>query len=349
MNDATGERPEAHPDRHATTVDARRDLVVDTFRRTLGDARRVALVDFPNHNNCGDNAIWLGERAILDRLGIDVVSISDQASYDPEEVRRASADSVLIHGGGNFGSIWPKEQAFRERVVADHLDTPIVQLPQTVYFDGREARERARSALSQHDRLSVLARDDLSLAVLRNELGLDAERSPDAAFGIEGLTSRREAAVPIVWMSRTDGEGSVAAPFPQPDVAVVDWLRGNPFVRTSAPRASATVRLRRLYSATQRSALIRSGTRPGRAAAFDALARRRVERGIDILSFGEVVVTDRLHGHILCTLLGRRHVVLDTTHGKVSSYLATFPPPAGLVTVAHSTDEALTLARSLLR
>lgn len=33
-------------------------------------------------------------------------------------------------------------------------------------------------------------------------------------------------------------------------------------------------------------------------------------------------VSDRLHVHIFSTLLGRRHVLLDSNYGKVSSFMA---------------------------
>ncbi|WP_276524270.1 polysaccharide pyruvyl transferase family protein, partial [Enterobacter hormaechei] len=48
-----------------------------------------------------------------------------------------------------------------------------------------------------------------------------------------------------------------------------------------------------------------------------ARARRRVERGLRLLSRGERIVTDRLHGHILSLLLGIPHVVLDNDYGKL--------------------------------
>ena len=331
------------------TVVAARDAELGrVFAEAFDIDAPVALIDYPNHNNCGDNAIWLGERTVLDRLGVRVASISDQACYDVDEIRAAGVGTILIHGGGNFGSIWPQEQAFRERVVRDHPDLPIVQLPQTLHFETESSIDAARRAFSDHRRFRVLARDDRSLAIARDRLGLDAVGAPDAAFGLGSLPTTRQPQVPVVWMSRTDGEGTIAAPTAEVDVRVVDWLRGNPFDRRAQRRASVTVRLRRLYIASQRSSAARRAGRPFRARSFDALARRRLDRGLDILSYGEVVVTDRLHGHILCSLLGKRHVVLDTRHGKVSGFLEAHPPPAGLVSVARSTGEALDLARSMI-
>ena len=38
-----------------------------------------------------------------------------------------------------------------------------------------------------------------------------------------------------------------------------------------------------------------------------------------LLSRGRIVVTDRLHAHVMCVLLGIPHVLLDNSYGKVSS------------------------------
>ena len=56
--------------------------------------------------------------------------------------------------------------------------------------------------------------------------------------------------------------------------------------------------------------------------AFQAAARRRLERGVALLSSGRRIVTDRLHGHILSLLLGRPHRLVDNCYGKLSSFVA---------------------------
>jgi exopolysaccharide biosynthesis predicted pyruvyltransferase EpsI len=78
------------------------------------------------------------------------------------------------------------------------------------------------------------------------------------------------------------------------------------------------------------------------------LAWRWVRRGIDILSAGEVVVTDKLHGHLLCVLLGIPHVVLDNSYGKVSGTLDAWTGDLPGVHRARDGEEALATARRLV-
>jgi pyruvyl transferase EpsO len=61
-----------------------------------------------------------------------------------------------------------------------------------------------------------------------------------------------------------------------------------------------------------------------------------------------VVVTDRLHGHILALLLGIPHVVLDNSYGKLHHFIRTWTHASPLVRMAAAPDEATALARELL-
>jgi pyruvyl transferase EpsO len=56
----------------------------------------------------------------------------------------------------------------------------------------------------------------------------------------------------------------------------------------------------------------------------DALALRRLTRGLALVGSGKVVMTDRLHGHLLALLLGRDNVLLDNSYGKLRSFYETW-------------------------
>jgi pyruvyl transferase EpsO len=66
-----------------------------------------------------------------------------------------------------------------------------------------------------------------------------------------------------------------------------------------------------------------------------------VERGCRLLSSGRVVITDRLHAHLLCLLMGIPHGVLDNSYGKLTRFLDTWTGEAATVHRFTSADEAL--------
>jgi pyruvyl transferase EpsO len=53
-----------------------------------------------------------------------------------------------------------------------------------------------------------------------------------------------------------------------------------------------------------------------------------------------VVITDRLHAHILSLLLGIPHAVLDNSYGKVGRFLAAWTGGAAGVHRASSSEDA---------
>jgi hypothetical protein len=87
---------------------------------------------------------------------------------------------------------------------------------------------------------------------------------------------------------------------------------------------------------------------------WDQLAEDRTLRGLRMLSRGQVVVTNRLHAHLLCLLAGIPHVVCDTANGKIFAYRDTWFAaataeqwPGRLVRFAASPAEAVEQAEDL--
>lgn len=318
----------------------------------IAHGRGCALLDFPNHNNVGDNAIWLGEKALLTQLGARVVYQADLSTYSESALKSAVGDGlILLHGGGNLGDYWPVHEAFREHVVSSFRDNPIIQLPQTVSFRSPQAAERASAALRSHPNLLVLVRDHKSLAVARNDLGVRAELCPDMAFMLGTRPQPVAPAVDVLWLARTDHEARFGPPLPRDNLLIADWFSGDPSRTWSRLLPPVTVRARRFVSRLfRRSRTLRDALGPHIASAtFDRLAQSRFSRGLRVLSYGRVVITDRLHGHILCLLMGKPHVVLDNAYGKLSSYAEAFSTRGPMTVWATDPEDAYLGALGLLR
>jgi len=87
---------------HAT-VTALRERVLATVSRHVPAGARVALIDYPNHTNVGDSAIWLGEIAALRRLGAEVAYECEAHGHDARAVRRQH----LLQGLGGVEAAEP--------------------------------------------------------------------------------------------------------------------------------------------------------------------------------------------------------------------------------------------------
>src|SRR6056300_1603832 len=94
-----------------------------------------ALLDFPNHSNVGDSAIWLGELDYLKKRGCRVRYSCDLISYNAEFLRSyCPSQGIMVHGGGNFGDLYYPHQQLRESVLRIFTEQSVVQLPQTIHF-----------------------------------------------------------------------------------------------------------------------------------------------------------------------------------------------------------------------
>jgi pyruvyl transferase EpsO len=327
----------------------------DQIDRVLGaqlDADEpVALVNFPNHTNPGDPAIWLGERRALDRIGVRVRYRASWSSYDPDTLARVHPDGpILINGGGNLGDRYHDQQAVRERVLDDFPGRPVVQLPQSIEFRDRTNLEDMRQRIERHGNVSLLLRDQDSLDLAREHFAAPSTLCPDMAFALRRFDRPHAATVPILWLARRDPEASGYETPVADDVEVTDWWPlptrwpGQPVAGRLAVEANE--RLQTVMGRRRRGV---SRAWPALAATFDPLARAWVRRGVDIVSRGRVVITDRLHGHVFCLLLGIPHVVLDNETGKVAALYDTFTVDSPLSHLADSPEQALALARRRIR
>src|SRR3546814_4179261 len=78
--------------------------------------------------------------------------------------------------------------------------------------------------------------------------------------------------------------------------------------------------MRRLRLSLKLGRLFNRDPMAQRAARQRRLAEWRFQRGLAMLSAGELVVTDRLHAHILSLLPDIPHVLLDNSYGKVAGF-----------------------------
>mgnify|MGYP002626293742 CR=1 FL=1 len=95
------------------------------------------LVDVPHYNsNVGDALLWKTTSDILSHIGHHCLYECSIRTYVKPNIKKNTL--ILIHPGGNFGDIWIEHQKFRHLLLKDFPDNPIVQLPQSVWFNDPE-------------------------------------------------------------------------------------------------------------------------------------------------------------------------------------------------------------------
>jgi exopolysaccharide biosynthesis predicted pyruvyltransferase EpsI len=346
----------------ASTTDSR-DPTVDLIDRLqksyaktldalLPPGSRVVLLEYPSHWNIGDHLIWLGETTYLShRPDLSVHYISDRFTYSHKSLaRHLPRDGViLLHGGGNFGDIYPQVQRMREAVIEHFPKNRFIQLSQTISFDNPDAAKGTAAVLERHPDFTLLARDRQGLEFARALLPCKVELCVDAAFMLGIQRRTRPVENQIMWIARRDGEG-LHTPIAHPTGTLVfDWedVERDPRAWTRAYR----------WSRVQAAGLANLRTHGGPLApwgkrltnTFDDCSWVHADAGFQHLSRAQVLVTDRLHGHIMAVLLDLPHVLLDNADSKLRRFYETWTHSAACAHWADTPEQALELAQSLSR
>jgi pyruvyl transferase EpsO len=334
----------------AYSLDDLRDIARESLTQALDGHNKVGLVNFPNHGNPGDPAIWMGSKRLLKDLGVRVRYESAWWNFDPKRARAALGNApVLINGGGNFGDLYLGQHETRLRVLATMRHNPVVQLPQSMFFKHPAQQERAATAIAEHGGVTLMAREQLTVQRMRDAFGVEPLHSPDHALGNPSRSRTTEPTTDLVWIIRkeTDPEfNPVAAPPANAGIVPFEWMDGI-FADQATWDAAGLRALRANTWLRARQGLAERQWRPV-SWTFDPLAKRWVDYGFSVLSSARVVVTDKLHGHILAALAGIPHVVLDNSYGKVSGTLDAWTQNLPGVYRAANGQEAYRIAQELL-
>lgn len=321
--------------RNEAVITAQITRLKEVIGKIIPAGTEYALVDFPDHSNVGDSAIWLGEIKLLSQLtGHTPSYVSTVETFNADELVRAlPSGPILIHGGGNFGDIWRKHQDFREMILTKFKDRLIVQLPQSIKFHDESAINECTSVIAAHPRFHLLVRDQQSLEFSQHHFTCPTELVPDAALALGALNRPAKPHHEVFMLLRTDSERASydRSPFDAVNGVSADWLDEPSGFRNASKRIAMIKALfKGAWSPEQRQ-----------LAFYQQLATGRLNRGLRMLSSGKHVITDRLHAHILSTLLDIPHVALDNNYGKVSGYINAWTKTYPGIQVATTAQEAL--------
>ena len=307
-----------------TRIQTRNRHLGEKFAQVIGPllqgAQDYALLDFPRHNNIGDAAIYLGEIDVLEALtGKRAAYVADLSSYRSDVETFCPEGPVLLHGGGNFGDFWPHHHEFRLRMLEELSHRRVIQLPQSLHFEPGGMLERTKRAIGAHRDFTLCVRDMASKELAEREFECPVVLAPDAAHCIDQVLT----APPqdrIAALVRTDKEIAFEGlePLMAPHGPVFDWPLHDVSVFFETETWFERQYFQRLQWQFPRSTRLMAY----REQTFRRRAQSLVDRGTVMLSQADYIVSDRLHGHILCLLLGKTHIALDSLSGKVGAYIA---------------------------
>lgn len=300
------------------------------FGRLLGGYRRAVLVNLFTWANKGDHLITIGELKVLERFNVTII----HACYYPatrcqfERVPRAADVVVLLQGGGYAAH--PAHQGAFDSVVRSFPEQRVILLPGSTCYPVPPctALDALARALRNHSDFHVLLRDAYSYETVRGAVasaggagGVHLYLVPDIAWAVSSLLVDVEPVYDIVWLKRNDWETADAAGAAPPAPAgvsmqVTDW--SDSWMGQSEANYWERLQLRTLS-------------------------------GVAFLARGRVVISDRLHAHLMCQLMRKPNVLVNSRTRKQEHYYVTWEKSVESSRLASNNSEALAMALELLR
>lgn len=245
----------------------------------------IVLFNVPDHNNLGDHAISIGERTFFqdyfpDRQVCEITTKEWSLGGSAQLLRKLPDDALIFfHGGGFLGSLWQWEEDNLCDVVSKLGDRTCIVLPQTLYFsdgvDGQALKDKRISFYASHRNVVFFLRDKRSYDLCRHVLpDNQCYLFPDTTYYMDGHPDSSIHRNGVVFCFRVDQEKTLDDDIKRQVTDVLENF-GVPITATDT--------------------VIDHNVRPcSRLAA--------VESKLDQFRHAQLVVTDRLHGLILCAI-----------------------------------------------
>jgi exopolysaccharide biosynthesis predicted pyruvyltransferase EpsI len=329
----------------------RPEILKNNLHQALGNLNNFdtcALLDYPDYLNLGDHLIWLGSIFYL----TDVLKVKIKYATSKEDFcktvleQKASNAPILLNGGGNLGDIWPTYQNFREQIITEYRDRPIIILPQSIYFKQLNNLEKTAKVFNSHPNLTIFTRDNRSDEIARQYFdNCRVIKAPDMALQMINMPAFGRNTNPkssILYHCRDDRELNqefANNKIEIPNLVIEDWVSYKWVLGT-----------RKKWLKRHVAQLYRAVWQRGLATPNEWIARQKWQRlhpevskfqdvyqpsihqrswsfiysGIHQFQQHRVIITNRLHGHILCILLGIPHVFLANGYHKNESFYETW-------------------------
>jgi pyruvyl transferase EpsO len=348
-----------------TTPQALQNLLRQRLDPELAGLQRCVLLEYAPWANAGVHFLWLGSLAsLLDRANAQIAYISSIKDFVPQQMDRHAAGAPIVFRAGALSDGWQGTidcLDFYSRIIAAYPDRPVIFLPRSVTVKSTARLQELARTFNAHPQLSVLVRDSKSYALVRDNFRCHTSLMPDIAFLFADTLAAVTVNQPtqkILFLRRTDWPDDAAfAPerLGLANLEVEDW-------KTYQINRSRT-RIRGLNRLVRTASIYRLG------APAEALSRLRwmssdlspiprdrrfrypwgvLHNCIYQLQQYRLVITNRLHAHILCVLLGIPNIALPGPHGNTDVIYQDWTHQIPYCRFAATPAEVKPLAQELL-
>lgn len=268
----------------------------------LQEKNRIFVFSVPTYGNLGDQAIAEAELSFLENEFdewqiVPIYDYSTRAAIRKLKKKINRNDILMIQGGGNFGSLYPKAERDRNLILMTFKNNKIISFPQSIFYSndehGYSLLKSAQNAFSLNKKAVIVARESLSLEKMKEMFsGNSIAYTPDIVLtykiNLETLENLKRHGV--LFVLRKDKEKSVSEEFIN---SFKQKLKNNGY------------KLKESSTVIKQSGITKRNR-------LNVLSKKWTEFGKS-----EVVITDRLHGMLFAYLTRTPCLVMKNNNGKI--------------------------------
>ena len=292
---------------------------LDPIADLIKDKNDVFYLDYPLHLNVGDLLIYHGTEQFFIDHNINVTLKRSEYDTDIEEIKQiiTSNTTILLHGGGNFGDLYPQHQNLRETVVQSFPNNRVIVLPQTLFYKSQETLEKSIALFRRHQDCHLLARDERTAKAFK-QFSPNVYLSPDMAHELYGtLSTKNTNTGKTLYFLRKDIEASDIEKNIAAQLSVGSHIKDWDDILSKRDGIVLAIGWRLAKFAHKRHL----GWLKNFVQYFWKNYTLRIVKRVaqDFLNYDNITTT-RLHGHIFSCLLEIPNVVCDNSYGKNTGY-----------------------------
>ena len=253
-----------------------------------------------NYGNLGDVAITESQVNFLksnfpEREIIEIPITDTYTSLKSVKRKLKKGDVITLIGGGNISNLYEDIEGQRRFIIKKLKKYPIISFPQTIYFteteEGNKSKWKTINVYRKHPKLYLFAREDKTFKFLNRYFDSDKN-------------------------------------FICPDIVLSDSIIGNVksnkrknlvfCVRKDKESALSENQFENIIKVVDDSSVVFTDTQINKNRMSNEERKIELDKLLNLFCNSKLVITDRLHGMILCAITNTPCLALDNRNGKVS-------------------------------
>ncbi|KAF4468010.1 hypothetical protein FALBO_5104 [Fusarium albosuccineum] len=321
--------------------------LIQAYQKRFAGIRYANIWGYLETENKGDAAIWSAQQILLSILGIETMEACrfmdrgcDMEKFRGKLEEHRPHSAIIMAGGGNFNDYYWEDQPSRMKMISSFTNVSVRAFPQSIHMTHPDRINATRVAFGKHHDLQLAARDKPSYEWLMDNFGqadgINSDLVPDIAF-MWGNRSDFRVNTPkthdILILARKDMEISAG------DSSDIPFGEGH--IDLGGNVGNVTYRKVDWKFTDTPSIDDEKEKEKGK----NQRAWAKSMAGFDLLGSARFVITDRLHGHILSTVIGVPHVLMDSKLGKNLNFHNTWTRDCACTRITKSIQSAFDVAR----